>query len=410
MGPAQDALRRRLHRLAAGLPRPFWALLAGTFVTKAGSFVMPMLFVYLTQARGLSIALAGGVASLHGLGSLLGTFCGGVSADRIGRRATMLLSLVLGAVVMVLLGAATEVWQLAFAALLLGLVGDAYRPASQAVVADIVPPVHRMKAFGLQYWAINLGFSFAAVLGGFMARRHFFWLFMGDAATTLVLAAIVWRAVPESRPAPSRAAGGALTPFVDRRFAPLLALNFVLVLVFFQHLTSLPVDMRAKGLGSEQFGVAVATNGVLIVLLQPFVTRWVARVRRSTLLASGAALTGLGFGLTGLAGSLGAYMTTVAVWTLGEIVLAPVNASIVADMAPAHLRGRYQGAFAITWSLAFMVAPLAGPPLIASVGLDAFWLVCLATGLAVAAAHLVVSPRVLPSAVAPERAAEPAAS
>lgn len=397
---------RRLAALTEGLPGPFWALWVGLLITKAGAFVVPMLFVYLTQARGLSLTAAGTVAGLYGFGSLLGTVLGGVLADHLGRRVTMLTSLVLGAGFMLALGFAHELWQLAPATFLLGLTADMYRPASQALVADIVPPQHRMKAFTLQYWAINLGFSFAALVAGYMAQRNFLLLFIGDAATTLVLAAIIFAKVPESRPArdPKAAAqGSVVTPFADKVFAPFLLLNFAVVLIFFQHLTGLPEDMRGNGLTTQDFGVAVATNGVLIVLLQPWITRVAKPVKRSTLLAIAAALTGLGFGLTHLATTLPAYMATVAIWTLGEIVFAPVNASLVADLSPAQLRGRYQGAFGMTWSLGAMLAPVGGPALIEATSLTTLWLTCLGVGLAVAFVHLFVSSRVLPQVLPAEK-------
>ncbi|MCC6332942.1 MAG: MFS transporter [Myxococcales bacterium] len=392
---------RRLAVLTEGLTAPFWALWIGTLITKAGAFVVPMLFVYLTQARGLPLTVAGAVAALYGFGSLLGTVAGGVLADHLGRRVTMLLSLVSGAVFMVALGFATELWHLAPCTFLLGLTADAYRPASQALVADIVPAQHRLKAFTLQYWAINLGFSFAALVAGYMAKRNFTLLFLGDAATTLVLAGIIFARVPESRPQPrprAQAQGSVFTPFADRVFLPFVLLNFGVVLIFFQHLTGLPEDMRTKGLSTQEFGMAVATNGVLIVLLQPFLTRWAAQVRRSTLLAIAAALTGLGFGLTHLASTLPLFMISVAVWTLGEIIFAPVNASLVADLSPAHLRGRYQGAFGVTWSLGAMLGPVAGPALIEATSLKTLWVTCLAAGLAIAFVHLTVSSRVLPAA------------
>ena len=121
LGPfVRNAFAHQRQRLAEGIPRAFWALLAGTFVTKAGSFVVPMLFIYLTQARGLSLAAAGTTVSLFGVGSLVGSLLGGILADRIGRRATMLASLVLSAVFMLALGAANTVWQLAPATLFLG--------------------------------------------------------------------------------------------------------------------------------------------------------------------------------------------------------------------------------------------------------------------------------------------------
>lgn len=393
----------RWRTLTDGLPGPFWALLAGTFVTKAGAFVAPMMFVYLTQVRGVPATTAGLVASAFGVGSFLGTLSGGVLADRVGRRVTMLGSLVLGAGTLLALGSATHVGAIGALAFLLGLTADAYRPASQALVADLVAPEHRVKAFGIQYWAINLGFAVAASVGGAFAEHHFRWLFVGDAATTLVLALVVFLAVPETRPvavsspagAPAAPAGSLLTPVLDPRFAPLLLLNVVVLLVFFQHLTGIPADMAAKGLPTSWFGYAIAVNGVVIVFVQPIVLRAVTTARRSRVLALASVLTGLGFGMTTLATSLPTYMLSVAVWTLGEVLFAPVNAALVADLAPPALRGRYQGAYGMTWSFGAAVAPVVGPWIAVHAGLPALWGLSLGLCLVVAAAHLLWTPRVL---------------
>jgi MFS family permease len=211
----------------------------------------------------------------------------------------------------------------------------------------------------------------------------------------------VWRAVPETRPEAAKGpqgggGGGVLTPFLDGRYAPFLFLNFLIALLFFQHLSSLPDDMMHKGLTTEAYGWAVATNGLLIVLVQPFVIRWLDGVAPARLLALGAALTGVGFGLTTFASTLPMYALTVAVWTAGEIVFSPVNASLVAQLSPDHLRGRYQGAFTITWSLAAMASPLLGSALLPLVGHRALWFSCGAIGLGVAAVHLTLSARALP--------------
>ncbi|MDI1478451.1 MFS transporter [Polyangium sp. y55x31] len=385
-----SALAVRFAGITEGLPRAFWSLWAGMLVNRAGSFVVPLLFVYLTQQRGLDLPTAGLVASLFGAGSLGGTMLGGALADRLGRRATMLLALVTSSAFMMGLGFARELWQLASATLFLGFFSDMYRPASQALVADVVPPEHRVKAFSLQYWAANLGYAFAAVLGGFMAKRNFLALFIGDALTTLVLAAIIWRSVPESRPAEARddKRGSVFTPFLDGKYLPFLLCNFALTLVFFQHLSAMPEDMRQKGLTTEHYGATVATNCLLIVLLQPLVTRWVKGIPRGVLLTVASSLTGLGFGAMALATTLPAYMATVAVWTLGEIIFAPVNASIVADLSPMHLRGRYQGAFSLTFSFGAMGAPSISMRLLPKTGLPVFWLICLVLCFVVAACQL----------------------
>ncbi|HVK65433.1 MAG TPA: MFS transporter [Polyangium sp.] len=385
-----SAFAVRIAGITEGLPRAFWTLWAGMLINRAGSFVLPLLFVYLTQQRGLDLPTAGLIASLFGAGSLAGTMLGGALSDRLGRRATMLFALVMSSVFMLGLGFAREIWQLATATALLGFFADMFRPASQALIADVVPPEHRVKAFSLQYWAVNLGYAFAALLGGFMAKRSFLVLFVGDALTTLMLAALIWRSVPESRPTDVRndKRGSVFTPFLDGKYFPFLACNLALTLVFFQHLSAMPEDMHQKGLTTEHYGITVATNCLLIVLAQPLVTRWVKGVPRGVLLATASTLTGLGFGAMALASTLPAYMATVVVWTFGEILFAPVNASIVADLSPPHLRGRYQGAFSLCFSFGAMGAPTISMRLLPKTGLPVFWLLCLVLCVIVAAFQL----------------------
>jgi MFS family permease len=376
------------------LPRSYWFLWAGTFVNRLGSFVLPMMTVYLTNRRGLSLPDAGAILSLFGLGSLAGVTLGGVLADRVGRRATMVLGLSLGAASMLALGVAHQRWQLAVAAGGLGLLGDLYRPAAQAIIADLVAPEHRMKAFGLLYWGINLGFALGTTLAGFLAENHFTALFIGDAATSLIFAAVIYRYIPESKPTVpegSALAGSLVTPFADPVYLPFLVLNFLIVTVFFQHAIALPVDMSNKHLGPSDFGLAIGLNGLLIVLLQPMATRWFKRVGRARVMALGCVLTGLGFGLAAFATHLGGFMLSVAIWTLGEIIMSPVCSSIIADLSPAHLRGRYQGAFTLTWSLAMLVSPLLGPWLVRARSMETLWAACLGLGLICAAGQLALA-------------------
>ena len=378
---------------AGHLPRAYWFLWGGTFVNRLGSFVLPMLTIYLTARRGLSLQDAGWIMSLLGLGSLAGVTLGGVLADRVGRRFTMVLGLGLGAAAMLGLGAAVERWQLALAAVGVGMLGDLYRPASQAIIADLVAPEHRMKAFGLLYWAINLGFALGTTLAGFLAEHHFTALFVGDAITTLVFAGIVFRYIPESKPvAPEEGTQGSLfTPFADPVYLPFLILNFVIIVVFFQHAVALPVDMASKHLGPSDYGLAIALNGVLIVLLQPMATRWLRNTRRSYVLAAGCVLTGVGLGFAAFATTLPGFMLSVAIWTLGEIIISPVSSSIIADLSPVHLRGRYQGAFTLTWSLAMLVGPLVGPWVVRVSDMRTLWFSCVAVGCACALGQLTLA-------------------
>ena len=249
-------IRERLREIGGGLPRPFWVLFAGLFVNRIGTFAVPFMAIYLTQAHHFSLATAGAVASLWGAGAMIASPVGGYLADHVGRRRTMVGALALGGCGMIALGFAHGLAQIAPAVFLVALVGESYRPAMQAAVADIVPAADRIRAYGLVYWVINLGVAIGLTLGGALAARSFLLLFAGDGLTSLAFALIVWRALPETRPAPGthgsalRPHGlvrGFLAPYRDRPFLVFIGLSALVLLVFMQHATALPRASWRRG-------------------------------------------------------------------------------------------------------------------------------------------------------------------
>ncbi len=397
MTTAAVFFRTRFSSLTEGLPRAYWYLWAGMLVNRLGTFVVPLMMVYLTTTRHLSLVEAGTVVSLYGLGQLVGTTSGGVLADRLGRRATLLFSLIGSATCLLGVAAAPSTGLLIASVALFGLTGAMYHPSTQAIIADLLEPAHRMKGYAFSYWAVNLGFSLAALVGGLMAEKNFTLLFVLDAGTTLVFATLVWRGVPETKPttpATEDQQGSVLTPFLDLHFAPFLVLTLLGSFIFMQHLTMLPIDMTSKHLGTSDYGVAIAVNGLIVVLLQPFVSRWVTRGSRATWLAVSSVFLGVGFGATALSSTLLHFAFSVTVWTVAEVIQSPLNSSFVADSAPSHMRGRYQGAFSLTWGLAMMLSPLVGPAITEATSLNTFWALCLGLGLLSAGGYSVVIGRI----------------
>jgi MFS family permease len=152
--------------------------------------------------------------------------------------------------------------------------------------------------------------------------------------------------------------------------------------------------MAAHGIGAATFGVILALNGVLIVLLQPFLAPLLSRRNRSRTIAASCSLVGIGFGLNALARTAPFYALGVVVWTVGEIGVLPVSNALVADVAPAHLRGRYQGAYGLSFSLAVCAAPALGTLVLQRFGAGVLWSGCLALGLAIAAGHMALAPAI----------------
>ncbi|MGK4581554.1 MDR family MFS transporter [Kitasatospora sp. HPMI-4] len=400
--PGSARISAAFSKTVGGLPRQFWWLWTSTLVNRLGGFVVTFLALYLTADRGYSASYAGLVAALFGLGAAIAAVGGGVLADRIGRRPTALVAQLSTAVFTAVLGFTDGPVAIAVVAFLVGLANNASRPAISAIIADVVPAKDRVRAYSLNYWAINIGFGVSAAAAGLIASHGYLTLFVLDAVSTLLCAVVVFVKVPETRPGDTTPAAEAAdargearvglgTVFRDGRFMAVVGANLLLAVVAQQGSTTLAVSMGQAGISTTGYGFVIGLNGLLIVLLQLPLTQLTSGRNRTALLVAGALLTGWGFGLTALAGSSAAfYAVTVTVWTIGEIINAPTMMSLVTELSPATARGRYQGVYSLSWSLASFLGPAAGGYLLQHAGGGAVWGACAVCGTAAGLAFLLL--------------------
>src|SRR5947208_6318914 len=177
------------------LPSAAWILFLGVFLNKFGSFVGPFLPLYLTR-QAYSMADAGIAIGAYGAGHFLASGLGGHLADTIGRRKTIVLSMFSAAITMLLLSQARSLPAIILLTALTGLAGELYRPASSALLSDLVPAGSRVTAFSAYRIAFNAGWAFGPATAGFLAGNSYFWLFAGDAATSALYGVIAWVALP----------------------------------------------------------------------------------------------------------------------------------------------------------------------------------------------------------------------
>ncbi|MFJ7206765.1 MDR family MFS transporter [Streptomyces sp. NPDC098789] len=376
-----DRMRRGARASVSGLPREFWWLWTSTLVNRLGAFVATFMTLYLTLDRGYSASFAGLVVALHGLGGVVSSLVAGVMTDRLGRRPTLMAAQLSTAFSVALLGFMQDPAAIAAVALLVGMTSNASRPAVQAMMADIVRPEDRVRAFALNYWAINLGFAVSATAAGFIAEYSYLAGFLGEAVLTLICAVLVYVKLPESRPDKGAdGSGGGAEPEIgmgtvlrDRRFMGVVGLSFLISLIFMQGSFGLPLSMGAAGFTPGEYGMVIALNGVLIVLLQIPVTRLIEHRDPQKLLVASALLAGYGFGMTAFGGSLGVIALTVCVWTVAEIINSPTQMGLVARLSPTHGRGRYQGMYTMSWAVASLIAPLSAGFVIDRLGAGWLW-------------------------------------
>jgi MFS family permease len=360
-----------------GMPRVFWVLFAGQLVNRIGNMVATVM-VFFLRAHGLDIADVGVVMAALGAGTLLSQPMAGVLADRFGARSLLIAGMVATAGSMGVLGIADGLPMTVLAAAALGLAGDLYRPAVSVLVTELVPAAARRRAFGLLYWAVNLGYPVAALSAGALAAHGY-----------VLIAAV---GVPRRPRAPRGQPVGLGTVVRDERLVAVVLLTTAAFTVYAQAWVGVPLAISDHGLTAATYGVVGAVNGVGICLVQPLAARWSARYPAMAVLGVAWLTIGVGMGATGLARTTTEFALTAVVWTIGEALTGGVAAAVVADLAPPGAQARYQAFYGWGWALAKFLGAAAGT---AAYDLDPalLWYGCGVIGVLCAGAAFVLSPR-----------------
>ena len=367
------------------LPSAAWILFLGVFLNKFGSFVVPFLTLFLTR-QAYSMGDAGLAIGAYGTGHFLASGLGGHLADTFGRRKTIVLSMFSAAITMMLLSQARSFPVILLLTALAGLAGELYRPASSALLADLVPAGQRVTAFSAYRMAFNAGWAFGPATAGFLAEGGYFWLFVGDAITSVLFGLVALFALPRglrSQQAESKWMEALQVLRRDRKFHQVLAASFAIALVFFQISSTYGLFVVQLGFSAVTYGAIISLNGVLVVFCELPISTITRRFPARRVIGLGYALVGLGFALNAFAHTVPALIVAMIVVTFGEMLTIPVSVAYVADLAPPHMRGRYMGAFGLTWALGLTVGPSLGMALF-HYGPAVLWLSCGALGLAAA--------------------------
>lgn len=340
--------------------------------------VIPFWVVYLHEIRGFSLDVVGILLAVMSAAGIASTMPGGLLIDRVGARRTMILVLGLN-----MAGQTTIAFAEGLPVTTLGimLIGAGYGlgwPASQALIASVVPSAIRVRYFGVNFTLLNLGVGIGGVIGGFVADvdsvASFQLLYLGDAVSYLpALVLLLWplRHVGGPAPAVLHTDGGRAVSYLDVFRAPAMAsltiLTFVAGFVGYAQLTGgFPAYARTIGeVSTRGLGLAFAANTLVIVLLQLVVLRHIEGHRRTRVIVVMAAVWAACWALLSASGiSPGTTTATLlvaasaSVFAIGETLMQPTLPAIVNDLAPDHLRGRYNALTSGSFQLASIVGPV----------------------------------------------------
>lgn len=376
----------RFSEAVRGLPQHVWIVSLGILVNRIGNFLPVFMVLYLTS-KDFSAGAAGLVLGAAGLGNVLGSTIGGSLADRLGRRWTIVLSMVTTAVLTAFIPLFDTVPMMVVMVGLVGTTAQIFRPAAAALLVDGMTAQQRLAAAAVFRLAMNIGAAVGGVLGGVLATTSYLTMFLGNALACLLFALIAL-ALPrhglhhESTAGTEPGAsptdlkdGGYRYALRDRLLRRFLLMTLISEFIYIQSTVGLPLHVNDIGLSPAKFGLLMGLNGLLVLLFELPITSAVSRRRPEYVLALGNVCTGVGLTLTGLADSLPWLVVTVLVWTLGEMMYASVAAAYLGGLAPPHLVGRYQGLYAAAIMIGTGGGPLVGG-LVYAVHEWALWGLC----------------------------------
>ncbi|MPY64815.1 MFS transporter, partial [Streptomyces spongiae] len=349
-------------------------------------FTVPYLYVYVAQVRDLGAVTAGLVLAVFAVAALMVLPFAGRAIVRRGPLPVLLAALVTAAFGALSLGLAGSATAVLLSAAALGAGQAVMQPALATMIVDCSTAGTRSRAFATQFFLQNLGLGVGGLIGGHLVdttrASSFTLLFAVEAAMFLLLVVIMATVRVPGAPrgegvAPAQSVRGSWRQLVrNRAMVQLCVLGFVLFFACYGQFESglSAYGVEAAGISPSALGTALAANTAVIVVAQFAVLRFVERRRRSRVIAAVGLIWAVAWGVAGYAGlghgsqamATAAFVSTYALFGLGEAMLSPTVAPLVADLAPAGMAGQYNSAFALVKQLALAVGPAVGGPLGAS--------------------------------------------
>jgi dipeptide/tripeptide permease len=259
------------------------------------------------------------------------------------------------------------------------------QPALATMIVDCSSADTRSRAFATQFFLQNLGLGVGGLIGGHLVdttRVSSFTLLFAIEATMFLLLVVVMSTVrmphaPRIAHTPTTSAKGGWKQLLgNRAMVQLSVLGFVLFFACYGQFESglSAYGVEAAGISTSALGTALAANTLMIVVAQFAVLKFVERRRRSRVIAGVGLIWAVAWVVAGYAGlghgsqemATAAFVSTYALFGLGEAMLSPTVAPLVADLAPTGMAGQYNSAFALVKQLALAVGPAVGGPMGAS--------------------------------------------
>lgn len=360
----------RLQKIYEEFPRLFWVIVGVRFVDGiGGTLLFPFFALYITQKFNVGMTQAGILLGISSLFGLVGSMFGGALTDKFGRKQLILFGLVFSAISTLGFGLVNDLNILYPLVIVVGLLSSVSHPAHEAMIADILPEKKRQEGFGILRVVANFSWIIGPTIGGFLANINFFYLFVIDAIISCIVAVIIYRTVPETKPEPHaheksesflQTVTGYRFVLRDTAFVSFIIANIIMLIVYQQMYGTLSVYLRDNhGINPQGYGFLMSTSAITVILFQFWLTRKIKHQPPFLMMAFGTIFYVVGFTLFGLVTTFILFALNIVIITIGEMIVVPTSQALVAGFAPEEMRGRYMAVSGLSWAIPSTIGPAA---------------------------------------------------
>lgn len=366
------------------------------FMNTSYWMVFPFLAIYFAEEFGKSTA--GLLLVVSQVFSVAANLVGGYCADRFGRRTMLVVASIGQGFAFLLFAYANSPWlespMLGFIAFTIaGMGGSLYWPASQAMIADVIPEKYRSDVFAIFYTTLNIAVVVGPLFGAVLFFSYRFELLLIVAVISMVLGTVLRLYTNETLPQSvidkwqqeeSVGVLGAVAKqvkeygviFKDKLFLLFVIAGILGAQTFMQLDLLIPVFLKetideqtvAAFMGREltvtgetSFGVLLSENGLLVALFTVIITRWMTRFREKWVFFMSAILYGVSMLIFPITSWFWMFVLAMAVFTFAELMVVGVQQSFISKLAPEEMRGQYFAAASLRYTIGRMIAPLSIP-------------------------------------------------
>lgn len=367
----------------SGLSKESWLLSCVILLNRCGYMAVPFMGLYITQSLHRPESDAGIVISLFGVGSILGATAGGKLTDMFGFRPVQIFSSIIGGLFFLVFSQVSNFTVLCIMAVLISFFYDAFRPANFAAIAAYAAPGKEARSYSLNRLATNIGFSFGITMGGIIASFNYKLLFVVDGVVSILVGVAIFLLLPAvkgfRKAVKEKLIGISVPkPWKDLLFVKFICLTTIFATCFFLMFRVVPVFFKQEWhINEATIGLILGVNGAIIALLEMvMISRLENKRSPQFYIVVGVLIVGLSFAVLMMPKFLPIVVALLSIicFTFGEMFSMPFINTFVIKRSNEFNRGMYAAGYMMSWSIAQVVAPVAGFYLAEKFGYNTLWI------------------------------------